>query len=744
MTVSTQVSRNEYTGNGATTQYDFTFRILDKSHLLVQTLDTSESIVTLTLGTDYTVTGVNRYNGGKVVLRSALPAGYKISIERSTPVTQEASIRNQGGFFPEIHEDAFDKLTMLVQQAYGWWSGLSLRKPSWLANYYDALNNRIRNLRDPSQSQDAATKKYVDDGNAGSNSYADALFRKTLRVPEVSVPEYFILETRSNMLVGCNDRGEFVPIAGQTETADLAIKLAALTGASLIGGLSFISPEMYGAKGDGIADDTAAIQAAIEAAKTRGTYRVSGMGKYRIFSPIKLDNLGQGFRLDLQDLIADPSFPATSDWKTANGLVEVGGESNGSMVGVEVRVGFASGNNVATLYKLKGYGAGGSYFWFGRVQNCVGIFDGTNSSQANSNSNYIDGLYGLQGTYGVRLRRNGAFVVEGTKIRIGFLTGMKYGGIQMFNGAQYFSINSTGIDFCGRNLTQLTVNALPPTSVRETMLTNNNTGATFEVLDVYEQFKGSYSILVIEPSSSEGGSTNFSAGQTVTVGGVSYTISAVTTSVTGQAYFDFIHGFQGAAFSRGYAQFDYLSRAVGGNFNGTTLYFYNSFQEVTNSVNNIWLRQQGTSVRMVDRWTGTSLLDFNTGGDGTLTIPGGLSTNGTTSLGGRMFVGSNRVFGAENNTTLFQGVTTGIRTLSFAGNGTVTTTKELWRLTVAGPTGLNGVGGQCSILVSPTSAEVIGAAGVTGVTITTSGFSVQAAQGSQTSMNVTFMFERKL
>lgn len=159
MTVSTQVSRNEYTGNGATTQYDFTFRILDKSHLLVQTLDTSENILTLTLGTDYTVTGVNRYNGGKVVLTSALPAGYKISIERSTPVTQEASIRNQGGFSRRSMK-MLDKLTMLVQQAYGWWSGLSLRKPSWLANYYDALNNRIRNLRDPSQDQDAATKIY--------------------------------------------------------------------------------------------------------------------------------------------------------------------------------------------------------------------------------------------------------------------------------------------------------------------------------------------------------------------------------------------------------------------------------------------------------------------------------------------------------------------------------------------------------------------------------------------------------
>ncbi|EMV9400251.1 hypothetical protein AADU91_000658 [Klebsiella michiganensis] len=235
MTVSTEVDHNDYTGNGVTTQYDFTFRVLDKSHLLVQILDASENITTLVLGSDYTVTGVNRYTGGKVVLTSALPAGYKISIERSTPVTQEASIRNQGGFFPEIHEDAFDKLTMLVQQAYGWWSGLSLRKPSWLANYYDALNNRIRNLRDPSQAQDAATKNYVDESIVGSNGHADDLFKRTLRVPENEVPQYFSVPVRSNMLVGCNDAGRFVPIAGQTDTADLAIKLSGSSGADLIG-----------------------------------------------------------------------------------------------------------------------------------------------------------------------------------------------------------------------------------------------------------------------------------------------------------------------------------------------------------------------------------------------------------------------------------------------------------------------------------------------------------------------------
>lgn len=275
MTVSTQVSRNEYTGNGATTQYDFTFRILDKSHLLVQTLDNSESIVTLTLGTDYTVTGVNRYNGGKVVLTSALPAGYKISIERSTPVTQEASIRNQGGFFPEIHEDAFDKLTMLVQQAYGWWSGLSLRKPSWLANYYDALNNRIRNLRDPSQAQDAATKNYVDVSAAGSTSHADDLFKRTIRVPEGSVNQLYPVTGRRNSLLGFNSSGDPVPIFSMTDTADLAIKLAShdLPGASLVAlkygtvddAIKWVTPEMFGAVGDGVADDSDALQNAMNA-----------------------------------------------------------------------------------------------------------------------------------------------------------------------------------------------------------------------------------------------------------------------------------------------------------------------------------------------------------------------------------------------------------------------------------------------------------------------------------------------
>ncbi|HFR4130868.1 TPA: phage tail fiber protein, partial [Raoultella ornithinolytica] len=208
MTVSTQVSRNEYTGNGATTQYDFTFRIMDKSDLLVQTLDTSENITTLTIDVDYSVTGVNRYSGGKVVLNTPLPDGYKISIERSIPVTQETSIRNQGGFFPEIHEDAFDKLTMIIQRMYGWWSGLALKKPSWLANYYDAVNNRIRNLRDPSQAQDAATKSYVDSSDIDLQQQITSNLNRSLRVPDSFISQLPPADERAWKGLGFDGAGQ--------------------------------------------------------------------------------------------------------------------------------------------------------------------------------------------------------------------------------------------------------------------------------------------------------------------------------------------------------------------------------------------------------------------------------------------------------------------------------------------------------------------------------------------------------
>lgn len=117
MTVPSTISRSgPYDGNDVTTDFPYNFRILDETHIRVVITD-PDNVETDADPSDYSVSGVGDASGTVTYGNpDPLPTGYKLTILRNVPLTQLVDIANAGGFYPETHEDVFDKLTMAVQQ----------------------------------------------------------------------------------------------------------------------------------------------------------------------------------------------------------------------------------------------------------------------------------------------------------------------------------------------------------------------------------------------------------------------------------------------------------------------------------------------------------------------------------------------------------------------------------------------------------------------------------------------------
>ncbi|WP_336432251.1 glycosyl hydrolase family 28-related protein [Providencia rettgeri] len=208
MTVSTEISSNEYTGNGVTTDFDYKFRIFKANQLSVITSDSDgDNVVTLRLGTDYTVTGANKSAGGKVILTKPLANGHKISIARDIPITQETSFRNQSKFLAETHEDAFDYLTMILQRIWGSLGSLYLKRPNILANWFDAKGYRIANLGKPKRDSDAVDLGTMKDEIEVVNSTVLKREKRLLRVDDMDIAAFPKATERRNKQIGFDNSG---------------------------------------------------------------------------------------------------------------------------------------------------------------------------------------------------------------------------------------------------------------------------------------------------------------------------------------------------------------------------------------------------------------------------------------------------------------------------------------------------------------------------------------------------------
>ncbi|MEA4838604.1 MAG: hypothetical protein VB101_09995 [Rhodospirillaceae bacterium] len=113
MTLPTTISAVTYAGNGATTQFDWTFPIPSGALAVYRTED---NVAVLVDPSAYSVSGLDDPNGGTVSFIQAPALGQTITIKRNVVLTQDVALVTGSAFYAEVVEGAFDHATMQIQQ----------------------------------------------------------------------------------------------------------------------------------------------------------------------------------------------------------------------------------------------------------------------------------------------------------------------------------------------------------------------------------------------------------------------------------------------------------------------------------------------------------------------------------------------------------------------------------------------------------------------------------------------------
>lgn len=123
MTVqSTTRKAGPFYGNGVTTVFPFSFKILKKQDLLVVHADAQGVESNLVLDSDYTVTlnaDQDETPGGSFTYPKTgdpMPTSERLVAVSNAPNTQLTDLTNSGGFYPQTVEDMSDRSTIQIQQ----------------------------------------------------------------------------------------------------------------------------------------------------------------------------------------------------------------------------------------------------------------------------------------------------------------------------------------------------------------------------------------------------------------------------------------------------------------------------------------------------------------------------------------------------------------------------------------------------------------------------------------------------
>ncbi len=300
--VITDVNQVVYQGDGATTAFPFTFRIIDATDIKLLLIDADGAEIDIT--SDYFVDTVNNtvhypgYAPGAEPPEADRPApvqtGQRLVVYRELPITQEKDLGDKWPFF--VIELALDKLTMILQQIYGWWNrafkiseGTAASKPDFDLTVPIEAGKTFRVKEDGTgfeitddpkaareaaeAAQEAAERAQGIAENARDDAEAAAAQTKLQAVWFDDGTELRTTDIPVGMTAGtkgyfaANDGGNAVYIirAKRQEDVDDGGSIIFLENGNVAELITdgTVNVKQFGAVGDGVTDDTAAFRASI-------------------------------------------------------------------------------------------------------------------------------------------------------------------------------------------------------------------------------------------------------------------------------------------------------------------------------------------------------------------------------------------------------------------------------------------------------------------------------------------------
>jgi hypothetical protein len=321
MTVSSDLNRISYAGNGTTVLFPVNYYFLQDSHLQVILVAANGTETVQTLTTNYTVTGAGNEAGGSITMLVAPPTGTQLIVVRNVPATQETDYLANDPFPAESHERALDKLTMLVQQNK-LESDRALKVPiaslpttdtelpipvgnkllAWNSDASAIVNFDPADVITVTGQQNSYADVFTGNGvttnftltrNPGTVFNIDVSINGVTQVPNVD----YILAATTLTFTSAPPAVASQVLARYSEVFTLVDGDAANVRYLPAGGVTTnvqaklretVSVKDFGAVGDGVADDTAAIQAAVAFADSAGIFLDFPGGNYVVSGTLEM------------------------------------------------------------------------------------------------------------------------------------------------------------------------------------------------------------------------------------------------------------------------------------------------------------------------------------------------------------------------------------------------------------------------------------------------------------------------